>query len=122
MPERVSAALFKEAGFDFGVKPRVMLLPGQGFSQLWRKARCVGFAFGVLPQFRTIPHAAFFGPVFEDNTAGEEWMRMVASWSEPPYDGNGLNIHIVIDSEKSNYHVFLAPDARAAIERMLGPS
>lgn len=111
---------FTNIGFDYGVKPFLMLLGDMEFSDLFKKADCRGVSY-IFRQGKSqeemIPVQMAF--MFQNEEHAEKFMDILLGWiSKSNNEGDAVNIEF-IENDMGGYTIAISPEINRFLDRML---
>lgn len=109
---------FSNIGYEYGVKPFLMLASNTEFSNLFLKAKCNGMLYKFKKEnSEMIPVRMSFW--FENEKLGEEFFEILLGWVEKSNnDGDAVAIDF-IENDKGGYTLCISPEMNRFIERMI---
>lgn len=113
---------FSKIGFDYGLKPHLMLVGDPEFSNLFKAAKCTGlcyeFSKGVNDLIK--PESLLF--MFENEKPGEDFFNILLNWIDKSNgDGNAVALDF-IETNDGGYALGITPDRKRFIDRMVPKS
>lgn len=110
---------FEKIGFDFGIRPPLMLVGDMSFSESFTKANCLGvvYLFQESEQGERIPVQIAF--IFENEGPAEEFLESLLSWVEKSEgDGDAVGLDF-IENTDGGYTIAIYPEMEHFISRMI---
>ncbi|MFC5683594.1 hypothetical protein ACYE2N_00495 [Flavobacterium sp. MAHUQ-51] len=111
---------FTNIGFDYGVKPFLMLVGDIEFSDLFTKADCRGVSYIFRQgknQEEMIPVQMAF--IFQNEEPAEKFMDILLGWiSKSDDDGDAVNIEF-IENNIGGYTIAISAEVNRFLDRML---
>lgn len=104
-------------GYDFGIKPRVMVIGDVEFPHLLRKANLVGLGYDIIPQFGLLVNAPMITLLFEKEAPGRECFEHFKGWGDVSNDSDALAVSFVESLRDDCYYLFLYPETDHLINR-----
>lgn len=106
-------------GYDYGLKPRLMLLGNTDFPELLRKS-FVALLYGQMPDFGGLVEPPFLGLAFEDMHIARRCFGIFKEWVDAVGDGDALCLNF-IEFKSREFALCLSPQRELFLERMLSP-
>jgi len=110
---------FLKIGYDYGVKPFFMILGDMEFSDLFRKAECIGvlYMFAKDNKDCMIPMEIAF--LFKNEEPAKKFLDIVIGWAEKSNnDGDAVEMEF-IENNKGGYTIAISPEIKRFTERMI---
>jgi hypothetical protein len=103
-------------GFDYGLKPRFMVIGDFEYPNLIHEAKPVAMGYGILPYFGLLVDPLFVSIMFENEDKGRECFKHFKNWAEGSNDGDAVSLSF-IETKKGGYAVCVYPESRLLIDR-----
>jgi len=103
-------------GFDFGLKPTVMVLGDMECAVLEHGGNPKAMGYGRLPEFGLLPAPPFAAVLFENVDKGTEFFRHLKGWSEASGDSDAVSLSF-IEPDQGGYVVCVYPDLTLLTDR-----
>ncbi len=114
--------MFREFGFDYGTKPRLMLVADYSYGEYFSKAKCLGLVYMHCPDSGGKDVITEFGFNFEVEEFGNKFIDCLLRWvKDSGNDGNAVDIEF-IELLNDDYLVAVAPNMERFIKRMVPPN
>ena len=113
--------MLKEFGFDYGLKPRLMLVSDLSFAEYFQKAKCVGITFIHCPDSLGNQITTEVGFMCEIEEYADKFMDSLMQWViDSGDDGDAVELDFIerLDGE---YLVGIAPNIDRFLKRMIDP-
>jgi hypothetical protein len=113
---------FSKIGYDYGIKPFFMIVGDMEFSDLFRKAECVGvlYMFAKDNNDNMIPMQMAF--IFKNEEPAKKFLDIVLGWVEKSNnDGDAVEMEF-IENNKGGYTIAVSPEIKRLTERMIPPN
>ena len=113
---------FSKIGYDYGVKPFFMIVGDMEFSDLFRKAECIGvlYMFAKDNNDNLIPVQMAF--IFKNEKPAKKFLDIVLGWIEKSNnDGDAVDMEF-IENNKGGYTIAISPEIEKLTERMIPPN
>jgi hypothetical protein len=108
---------FSKIGYEYGVKPYMILLGDIDFANYFVEAKCLGliYAFGVDNNNNHIPVQIAF--VFQNEEPAKKFLDCLLNWVKRSNDdGDAVSIEF-IENDKGGYTIAISPEMNRFIER-----
>lgn len=113
---------FSKIGYDYGLKPHLMLMGDPEFSNLFKAAKCIGlcYEFSKDEKDLIIPESLSF--IFENEKPAEDFFNILLKWIDKSNgDGNAVALDF-IETNEGGYALGISPDMKRFIDRMVPKS
>lgn len=113
--------MLKEFGFDYGLKPRMMLVADISFPEYFQKAKCFAIAFIHCPDSQGNLMTTELGFFCEVEEYAEKFMDCLMRWvKDSGDDGEAVELEFIelLDGE---YMLGIAPNVDRFLKRMIDP-
>lgn len=110
---------FSKIGYDYGIKPFFMIVGDMEFSDLFRKAECIGvlYMFAKDNNDNMIPMQMAF--IFKNEEPAKKFLDIVLGWAEKSNnDGDAVEMEF-IENNKGGYTIAISPEIEKFTERMI---
>lgn len=110
---------FSKIGYDYGVKPFFMIVGDMEFSDLFRKANCIGvlYMFAKAENDDMIPVQMAF--IFKNEEPAKKFLDIILGWVEKSNnDGDAVDMEF-IENNKGGYTIAISPEIERFTERMI---
>ena len=107
-------------GYDYGLKPRLMLLGNTDFPELLRKS-FVALLYGRMPDFEGLVEPLYLGLAFEDSHVARRCFGIFKEWADAVGNGDALCLNF-IEFKSQEFALCLSPQREMFLDRMLPPS
>jgi hypothetical protein len=113
--------MLREFGFDYGLKPRLMLVADISFPEYFQKAKCVAVAFVHCPDSKGNLITTELGFLCEVEEYAEKLMDCLMQWViDSGDDGDAVEMEF-IELLNGEYMLAFAPNVDRFLKRMLTP-
>ena len=114
MGERILEGVF---GYDYGIKPRVMVTGDIEFPELLRSS-FIALGYGELPQFGDLANIPSLTMAFKNNVEGRECFAHFKRWSDGSNDGDAVGIGF-IEFKTGEYGICIYPEYNRLVKRSI---
>lgn len=108
---------FSKIGYDYGIKPHMVLIGDIDFADYFVKAKCLGllYVFGIDDDNNQVPVQIAF--MFQNEEPAKKFLDCLLNWIERSNnDGDAVSIEF-IENNKSGYTLAIFPEMNRFIER-----
>jgi len=108
---------FSKIGYEYGIKPHMVLIGDIDFAEYFQKAKCIGlmYMFGVDNSNNRIPAQIAF--MFQNEEPAKKFLDCLLNWIERSNnDGDAVSIEF-IENNKDGYTLAIFPEMNRFIER-----
>lgn len=108
---------FSKIGYEYGIKPYLVLLSDINFSEYFVEAKCLGllYMFGIDENNNQIPVQMAF--IFQNEKPAERFLNCLMNWIEHSNnDGDAVSIEF-IENNKGGYTVAIFPEMNRFMDR-----
>lgn len=109
---------FSKIGYEYGIKPRLLLAGDVEFSKCFVDANCLGVMY-MFDRIKNIPVKILF--IFKNEKPAEKFMTNLLQWVElSNNNGDAVDIEF-IEENKGGYTIVITPNKEHLIERLTPP-
>jgi len=113
---------FSKIGFDYGLKPHIMLVGDPEFSNLFKAAKCIGLSYEFSKGEKDLIKPESLSFMFENEKPAEDFFTILLSWIDKSNgDGNAVALDF-IETNEGGYALGISPDMKIFIDRMIPKS
>nr|WP_309756590.1 hypothetical protein [Flavobacterium sp.] len=113
---------FSKIGFDYGLKPHLMLVGDPEFSNLFKAAKCTGLCYELSKAVNDLIKPEPLSFMFENEKPGEDFFNILLNWIDKSNgDGNAVALDF-IETNDGGYALGITPDRKRFIDRMVPKS
>jgi len=105
-------------GFDYGLKPRCMIIGDMEYPNLLHQAKVVAIGYGVLPHFGPLSNTIFTSLIFENKTKGRECFEHLKKWVDTSGDSKAVVLSF-IEKRDGGYKVCIYPEFKLLEKRCI---
>jgi len=105
-------------GFDYGVKPSVMIVGDIQYPNLIHEGKPKAMGYGRLPHFGLLPNPLFAALIFENEEKGKECFKHFKAWADSSKDGDAVSLSF-IERNEGGYVVCVYEEINRLINRRL---
>jgi hypothetical protein len=110
---------FSNVGYDYGVKPIFMIIGDMEFSDLFKRAECIGmqYVFGKDSNDEIFPVQMAF--LFKNEEPAKKFLDILLGWIDKSNDdGDAVSLDF-IENNKGGYTIAISPEIHRLSERMI---
>lgn len=113
---------FSKIGFDYGLKPHLVLIGDPEFSNLFKAAKCIGLSYEFSKDKENLIRPESLSFIFENEKPAKDFFNILLNWIDKSNgDGNAVALDF-IETNEGGYVVGISPDMRRFIDRMVPKS
>lgn len=113
---------FSKIGFDYGLKPHLMLVGDPEFSNLFKAAKCIGLSYEFSKGEKDLIKPESLSFMFENEKPAEDFFNILLNWIDKSNgDGNAVALDF-IETNEGGYALGISPDMKIFIDRMIPKS
>jgi hypothetical protein len=108
---------FSKIGYEYGLKPHMILIGDIDFSKYFTEAKCLGliYAFGINEANNQVPVQIAF--LFQNEEPAKKFLNCLMNWIERSNnDGDAVSIEF-IENNKGGYAIAIFPEMNRFIDR-----
>jgi len=105
-------------GFDYGIKPNILVMSDVEFPNLIHEGKVRAVAYGRLPYYELLNEPMFVSLVFEDDEKGEECFKHFKEWINNSNNSEAVSLSF-IELNNGGYTVCVYPDYALLIDRCI---
>jgi len=110
---------FSKIGFDYGLKPHLMLIGDPEFAVLFKKAKCIALQYFFKEDEKGVKIPDTLAFVFENEKPADDFFGILIDWIEK---SNGNTDAVALDFVETNeggYALGITPDMELFIDRIV---
>lgn len=113
---------FSKIGFDYGLRPHLMLVSDPEFSILFKAAKCIGLSYEFSKGEKDLTKPESLSFMFENEKPAEDFFNILLNWIDKSNgDGDAVALDF-IETNEGGYALGISPDMKRFIERMVPKS
>ncbi|MDP5199006.1 hypothetical protein [Flavobacterium sp. DG2-3] len=113
---------FSKIGFDYGLKPHLMLVGDPEFSKLFLAGKCIGLCYEFSKDKEDLIKPESLSFIFENEKPAEDFFKILLNWIDKSNgDGNAVAMDF-IETDEGGYTLGISPDRKRFIDRMVPKS
>jgi len=105
-------------GFDYGIKPNIMVVGDVEYTSLIHEAAPVAIGYGKIPSFGLLVEPPLVCLIFEDEDKGKECFKHLKKWGEGSNNDDAVALSF-IEENKGGYTICVYPDFNHLIDRCI---
>ncbi len=110
---------FSNIGYDYGIKPFLILVGDLEFADHFRKAECIGVVYGFRINSKNDKIPVQLGFMFQNEEPAKKFLSTILTWIEKSnHDGDAVSIDF-IERNNEGYVLAISPEMTRFMERVI---